>query len=99
MAAGNRYDYCVIGAGIVGLATAAELLRREFAVMDCQLHSAHLARMGAREIPRNEFLALLARCVDDAPPDGAPWRSERRPVPSRPGPATRAPATLRGDRD
>lgn len=29
MAAGNRYDYCVIGAGIVGLATAAELLRRE----------------------------------------------------------------------
>lgn len=29
MAADNRYDYCVVGAGIVGLATAAELLRRE----------------------------------------------------------------------
>lgn len=25
----NRYDYCVVGSGIVGLATAAELLRRE----------------------------------------------------------------------
>ncbi len=29
MAADNRYDYCVVGSGIVGLATAAELLRRE----------------------------------------------------------------------
>lgn len=92
----SRVDHASKAAMVV---LVAELLRREFAVMDCQLHSAHLARMGAREIPRNEFLALLARCVDDAPPDGAPWRSERRPVPSRPGPATRAPATLRGDRD
>jgi len=33
---------------------------RGFAVIDCQMNTAHLASLGAREIPRREFLAGLA---------------------------------------
>jgi leucyl/phenylalanyl-tRNA---protein transferase len=65
-------------AALVYLVT--ELLAREFRVIDCQLPSSHLARMGAREIPRSEFLALLSACVDAAPHPGAAWPTGRRPV-------------------
>lgn len=32
---------------------------REFHFIDCQLHTDHLARMGAREIPREQFMVML----------------------------------------
>jgi len=31
-----------------------------FALVDCQIHTDHLARFGARELPRGEFLRSLA---------------------------------------
>ncbi len=31
--------------------------------IDCQFHTDHLARLGAREIPRSEFLALLRQAL------------------------------------
>ncbi|MBI5923379.1 MAG: leucyl/phenylalanyl-tRNA--protein transferase [Betaproteobacteria bacterium] len=34
---------------------------RGFAVIDCQMNTAHLASLGAREIPRHEFLDGLSR--------------------------------------
>lgn len=37
-----------------------ELLARRFALLDCQVASAHLASLGSREIPRREFLGALA---------------------------------------
>jgi len=49
--------------------------RRGFAVIDCQMKTPHLASLGAREIPRREFVAELARCtVADAgfPPERWP---------------------------
>ena len=30
-----------------------------FGMIDCQMHTAHLASLGAREIPRNEFMDRL----------------------------------------
>ena len=36
------------------------LAARGFEVIDCQMRTAHLASLGAREIPRSEFAALLA---------------------------------------
>jgi leucyl/phenylalanyl-tRNA--protein transferase len=30
-----------------------------FDLIDCQIHSEHLASFGAREIPRSEFLSYL----------------------------------------
>lgn len=57
-----------------------ELRARDFLVMDCQLPSAHLASMGAREIPRREFLALVSQSVAGAAAEAAHWCSERRTV-------------------
>jgi len=61
-----------------------ELRSRGFRVMDCQLPSRHLATMGAREIPRDEFLALLVANVDEGTAQGANWSSERRAVSAEP---------------
>lgn len=40
------------------------LERRGFGVIDCQMNTAHLASLGAREIPRHEFLVGLSHWVD-----------------------------------
>jgi len=51
-----------------------------FRLIDCQLPSPHLFRMGAVEIPREAFLALLAEHADRAPAPGFRWSPEKRPV-------------------
>lgn len=43
-----------------------------FAVIDCQMRTRHLERLGAEEIPRPRFIALLDNCRGEAPP--SPWR-------------------------
>ena len=45
---------------------------RGFHFIDCQVSSAHLARLGAREIPRRRFLEELARALK-APTLYGPW--------------------------
>ncbi len=57
-----------------------ELRRREFVVIDCQLPSKHLSSMGAREISRREFLALLAAGVDEDLSAAARWSPEQHPI-------------------
>ncbi len=51
----------------------AQLRRWRFPLVDCQLNTPHLASLGAREIPRREFVRLVDRLVrqDGAP---GPWR-------------------------
>lgn len=46
------------------------LQRWDFALIDCQMHTAHLVRMGAQDIPRALFLELLEEfCpLSDYPP-------------------------------
>jgi leucyl/phenylalanyl-tRNA---protein transferase len=41
-------------------------------VIDCQQNTAHLASLGAREIPRGEFVRLLADSIQ-YPPTPTPW--------------------------
>jgi leucyl/phenylalanyl-tRNA--protein transferase len=41
--------------------------------IDCQVTSDHLISLGARELPRGEFLARIAALVD-LPPVAGPWR-------------------------
>ncbi len=41
----------------------AQLVRWEFELIDCQMHTAHLASLGARPIPRAEFAARLERAT------------------------------------
>lgn len=40
------------------------LQRHGFCMIDCQMHTSHLASLGAREIPRNEFAEILRRLVN-----------------------------------
>lgn len=58
----------------VALACLARQLHAwDYAVIDCQVRSAHLASLGAEDLPRETFIELLARCCA-APGHPAPWR-------------------------
>jgi leucyl/phenylalanyl-tRNA--protein transferase len=52
---------------------ARQLERWDFGVIDCQMNTSHLASLGAREIPRKEFLRLLSELVN-YPTHTGPWR-------------------------
>lgn len=49
-----------------------------FKLVDCQVYTEHLARFGAHEVPRAEFLSELAPLVYEAVEAG-PWRTELEP--------------------
>lgn len=59
----------------VCLATLCDWMTNwRYELIDCQLHTDHLERMGAELIPRREFTTLLRRwCVADPAPDA--WRA------------------------
>ncbi len=46
---------------------ARQLERWQFNMIDCQMNTAHLASLGAREIPRNEFIAQLQELINCEP--------------------------------
>jgi len=46
---------------------AAQLKRWQFGMIDCQMNTPHLASLGAREIPRSEFIARLQELIHYAP--------------------------------
>lgn len=47
------------------------LCRRGYELIDCQIPSEHLYRLGAVDIPRREFVALLERWCEAPPPPAA----------------------------
>ena len=55
-----------------------QLDRWGFDLLDCQMSTTHLASLGAREIPRAEFLAHVRRLTAE-PAVPSPWRFD--PVP------------------
>ena len=60
----------------VALVALVQQLRKwEFPMIDCQQQTAHLATLGARPIPRDEFAATLSRLVhlDHAMPLSQHW--------------------------
>lgn len=46
---------------------AKQLERWQFGMIDCQMNTPHLASLGAREIPRAEFIARLQELIHCAP--------------------------------
>lgn len=44
-------------------ALASWLYERDFMFIDCQMHTEHLASLGAKEIPKAEYLKLLAKAI------------------------------------
>lgn len=68
----------VSNASKIALAHLCRLLeRRGFVVIDCQMNTVHLASLGAREIPRQEFVAGLAQWTSEGD-DGAGSEGGRR---------------------
>lgn len=58
----------VSNASKIALAHLARQLERwQFGMIDCQMNTPHLASLGAREIPRSEFIARLQELVHYAP--------------------------------
>jgi leucyl/phenylalanyl-tRNA--protein transferase len=56
------------------LVTLVERLKGEgFRIIDCQMTTAHLVRLGAREIPRKEFLKIIKKALTIRTPQGK-WR-------------------------
>jgi leucyl/phenylalanyl-tRNA---protein transferase len=53
----------------------AQLLRWGFEIIDCQMPTAHLARLGAIQMPRAEFLQAVHR-LTALEPVPSPWRFE-----------------------
>jgi leucyl/phenylalanyl-tRNA--protein transferase len=51
----------------------AQFRRWSMPLIDCQMPTSHLASLGAREIPRAEFLEQVSHLVRQAPPP-TPWR-------------------------
>jgi leucyl/phenylalanyl-tRNA--protein transferase len=41
-----------------------QIERWHFGMIDCQMHTRHLASLGAREIPRADFMRKLQELVD-----------------------------------
>lgn len=54
---------------------ARHLQHHDFALIDCQMHTAHLASMGARDIARETFLDYLEKNVN-APNPASLWPTE-----------------------
>lgn len=52
----------------------SRLQARGFGIIDCQMETAHLASLGARPIPRREFVARLESLVPEGDPPGR-WTS------------------------
>jgi leucyl/phenylalanyl-tRNA--protein transferase len=46
---------------------ARQLERWQFGMIDCQMNTPHLASLGAREIPRGEFIARLRELINCEP--------------------------------
>ena len=51
----------------------AQLRRWNFGMIDCQMNTAHLASLGAREIPRRQFLMRLQELIH-YPDDATLWQ-------------------------
>lgn len=51
---------------------ARQLRARDYALIDCQVHTAHLERFGARNIPRRRYLEIVRDLVAEVRP-AEPW--------------------------
>lgn len=60
------------------VALCRRLVDRGYLVIDCQVRTDHLLRLGAEEMPRRDFLSLVRRAC--ALPDHHSWPRERRPA-------------------
>lgn len=68
----SMFSHTTDGSKVAIAWLAAQLARWGVPFIDCQVPSAHLASLGAVEVPRAEFLARLGALTAQAAP-GRPW--------------------------
>jgi leucyl/phenylalanyl-tRNA--protein transferase len=73
------------------VALAWQLEAWGFALLDCQVHTGHLERLGATSWPRERFLAALAKALE-APTRRGPWRLDPAALRQRLAKSPRGPA-------
>jgi leucyl/phenylalanyl-tRNA--protein transferase len=59
----SMFSYRADASKVALAALVAELKRRGVSLIDCQVTTAHLVRLGAREVPRAEFLRRLREAL------------------------------------
>lgn len=69
----SMFSRCVDASKIALIALCRDLVRRDFGLFDCQVGNPHLFRMGAEEISRGRFEALLRDLVGQ-PLEPGSWR-------------------------
>jgi leucyl/phenylalanyl-tRNA--protein transferase len=71
---GESMFACLPDASKIALAHLARQLDRwNYGLIDCQMSTAHLARLGAREVPRRRFVPKVQELVN-YPQTAAKWR-------------------------
>lgn len=76
---GESMFHVASNASKVALVRLVERLREwEFRMVDCQVHTPHLERLGAREWPRDDFLDELALAIAE-PTRPGPWTEGHEP--------------------
>ncbi|WP_110689548.1 leucyl/phenylalanyl-tRNA--protein transferase [Salinicola endophyticus] len=71
----SMFSRCADASKVALVTLARHLETHGFQLIDCQMHTAHLASMGAREIARETFIDYLEKSVDQPTPAGL-WPSE-----------------------
>jgi leucyl/phenylalanyl-tRNA--protein transferase len=59
----SMFASCANASKVAFVALVEQLARWEFDLIDCQVHTDHLARFGATEWPRGQFLSILERSL------------------------------------
>lgn len=65
----SMFSHAENGSKIAMYWLCRQLAAWSFALLDCQIASAHLATLGAAELPREQFLALLREAVAQPGPE------------------------------
>ncbi len=80
---GESMFFRVTDASKVALVTLLRTIDRwGFTLLDCQVMNPHLESLGAREIPREQFLELLGAALEQPTRQG-PWHAEQQAAPER----------------
>lgn len=68
----SMFSLCSNASKVAFARLAQRLAAAQFALIDCQQETEHLARFGARSVPRETFLETVSQCADLAPVSN-PW--------------------------
>lgn len=74
----SMFSFVTDSSKIAFVSLSQQLQRWGYAVIDCQVHSAHLTRLGAENLPRQQFVQLLNTHATTTHSDSnSPWQLDK----------------------